>query len=98
MTGTLMPIFPSGKVGLPEYRDGKWTAGHKTSGLSIELILRALYNSRYWPLRCITQRRRLAMIRHLFFTHYELAYKAFAALVTIGAAAFLAYLVMQVRW
>jgi hypothetical protein len=38
------------------------------------------------------------MIRHLFFTHYELAYKAFAALFTIGAAGFLAYLVLMVRW
>ncbi len=38
------------------------------------------------------------MIRQLFFMHYDLAYKAFAALITVGAAAFLAYLVLLVRW
>ena len=38
------------------------------------------------------------MIRHLFFQNYALAYKAVAALFTIGAAGLLAYLVLQVRW
>lgn len=38
------------------------------------------------------------MIRHLFFQNYDLIYKAVAALFTIGAAGFLAYLVLQVRW
>jgi hypothetical protein len=39
-----------------------------------------------------------AMIRDLFFTHYKMVYGAFAALFTIGAAGFLAYMVLMVRW
>ena len=38
------------------------------------------------------------MIRDLFFARYQIAYKALAALFTIGAAGFLAYLVLIVRW
>ena len=37
------------------------------------------------------------MIRQLFFVHYDLAYKVLAALLTIGAAAFLGYLILLVR-
>ena len=37
------------------------------------------------------------MIRRLFFVHYDLAYKMLAALFTIGAAAFLGYLILLVR-
>lgn len=38
------------------------------------------------------------MIRQLFFQNYALVYKAAAVLFTIGAAGFLAYLVLLVRW
>ncbi len=38
------------------------------------------------------------MIRHLFFQNYGLIYKAAAALLTIGAAGFLAYLILLIRW
>jgi hypothetical protein len=37
------------------------------------------------------------MIRRLFFVHYDLAYRVMAALLTIGAAAFLGYLILLVR-
>jgi hypothetical protein len=37
------------------------------------------------------------MIRQLFFQNYDLAYKVVAALFTIGAAAFLGYLVLLVQ-
>jgi hypothetical protein len=77
---------------------GKRTRIAATSRLHILLILQNLHNFSHWPLRCNTNRGRLAMIRQLFFMHYQLAYKALAALFTIGAAVFLAYLVLQVRW
>ena len=38
------------------------------------------------------------MIRQNLYLHYHLVCKALAALLTIGAAVFLAYLVLQVRW
>jgi hypothetical protein len=38
------------------------------------------------------------MIRQLFFMHYDLVYKALATLLTVGAAVFLAYLVLLVQW
>jgi hypothetical protein len=38
------------------------------------------------------------MIRQKLYLHYHLVYKTLAALLTIGTAVFLAYLVLQVRW
>jgi hypothetical protein len=38
------------------------------------------------------------MMRQQLYLHYDLVYKALAALLTIGAAVFLAYLVLLVRW
>jgi hypothetical protein len=37
------------------------------------------------------------MIRRLFFVNYDLAYGVMAVLFTIGAAAFLGYLILLVR-
>jgi hypothetical protein len=38
------------------------------------------------------------MIRHLFFQNYDLIYKTVATLLTVGAAGFLAYLILLIRW
>ena len=64
---------------------------------TIQLIKSILHNWTHWLSRCITWRGRSTMVRQKLFQHYRLMRQGLAAALTIGAAAFLGYLILLVR-